>query len=84
MAIANRMPGSEQHVDDAHQHRVAPAAEEAGHQADGHAEQRGDGHRAGGRQQRGARAVDHARQHVAAELVGAEPVRALGPLSMFT
>ena len=48
----------QQHVDDAHQQRVAPAAEEAGDEADRHADQRRDRNRAGRGQQRGPRAVD--------------------------
>ena len=47
----------------------------AGEQADRHAERQRDRHRHHAREQRGARAPDHARQHVAADLVGAEPVR---------
>ncbi len=68
----------EEDVGDAHQHRIDPAAEIAGDRADGEP----DGHHDDRHQhhdgERGARAVERAREDVAPQLVGAEPVRAEG------
>ena len=75
-AIARIRNGRREHrVGHARDQRVGPAADVAGEQADRHAERERDRHRDDAGQQRRARAVDHARQHVAADLVGAEPVR---------
>jgi hypothetical protein len=63
----------EQHVDAAHQQRVAPVAIEAGDQSDRDADQRRDQDGAEGGDQRGAGAIDDAGEDVAAELVSAKP-----------
>ena len=65
----------QQHVDDAHQRVVEPAADEAGDEADGRPDDDtdGDGEQRGAQRQPGA--VHGAREQVAAELVGAEQVR---------
>ena len=70
--MATSGPGKREHeIDPAHDRRIDEAAEIAGEQA----EKGGDGEGAGGdhdrSDQRGPRAIDHARQHVAAEQVGA-------------
>jgi hypothetical protein len=52
-----------------------PAAEIAGEEAHDDAEPAGDQHDHGADQERDPRAVDHPREHVAAEMVGAEEVR---------
>ena len=61
-------------VGDPHDHVVHPAAGGAGDDPQRHADQRGQHEHAEHDQQRRARAVDHPREHVAAELVGAEDV----------
>ena len=59
----------------AHQDGVEPAAEVAGDRADEQPDRRQDAPTSTTIRERDARAVDDARQDVAAELVGAEPVR---------
>ena len=71
-----RQPGhGEEAVGDAHQHGIDGSPGVAGDAADRHAAGAGDdrGQQADG--ERYARAVEHAREHVASELVGPEPVR---------
>ena len=58
----------------AHHERVAPPAAVAGEQADDDAERAGDEHDDEADDERGASAVEQARQHVLAEAVGAERV----------
>ena len=65
----------EEDVGDAHQHRVDQPAGIAGDRADGEADRRGDDRDEDDDEQRDARAVDDAREDVAALVVGAEPVR---------
>ena len=57
------------------QERIDDAAREARSEADRHADHERDRHRHDTGEQRSARAPDHAREHVAADVVGAEPVR---------
>ena len=64
----------EQHVDQPHDHGVDAAADIARHDADRHADRHRERDREHAFDQRDARAVDDAREQVAAELVGAEPV----------
>ena len=60
-------------VGQAHDRGTEPAAQIAGDDSEHRAEQDGDAVRDDADQQRGARAVDQAREQVAAEQVGAEP-----------
>jgi len=62
-------------VGDAHEQAVDPAPGVAGEQPDGHAEGERDRDRDETGEERGAGTVDHARQDVPADLVGAEEVR---------
>ena len=61
-------------VGDAHEDRARPAAEETGQQPQESADERGEQHRAEADEERHARAVEHPREQVAPELVGAEEV----------
>ena len=63
----------QQQVDDAHQQRVAPAAEEPGNQSDRHADRGRDHDRARSGQRATCARHRDAGQDVPAELVGAEP-----------
>jgi hypothetical protein len=82
MAIASN-EGKRQHqlregqedIGDAHQDRVGPAAGITGDRADQEADGRGDDGDQDHHVKRPARAIDDARIDVAAEVVGAEPVR---------
>ena len=65
----------EQRVGHPRDQHVRHAARVAGEQSDRHADRQRDQHRHDAGEQRRARAEDDARQHVAADLVGAEPVR---------
>ena len=79
--------GDDQHVEgegehdvyDPHDDRVEPPAEVAADRADEHAEAEREQHGEHADLQVGAAAVQKAGPDVAAELVGAEPVGALGP-----
>ena len=66
----NRVPD----LDEALEAEIDPAAEIALHAAGGDADDRGDDGQAEAEQHRDAEAVDQARHHVAALIVGAEPV----------
>ncbi len=73
MVSASRMNGKrELHVGDPHDDRRGPALDEAGEQAEQPADHRGHHHRAHADEEREARAVEHPRQEIAAELIGAE------------
>jgi hypothetical protein len=71
----NQKGAGEHRVGHARNERVDPAADVTGREPDGHAERERNRHGHASCQQRGARAEDHAREHVTADLVGAEPVR---------
>src|SRR6267378_4124311 len=73
----------EQDLDSAHEHGVDPAARETGERAQQQAAPERDEHREHAHQQRHARAVDHAGENVAPELVGAEQVFAAQPRAFF-
>ena len=64
--------------DEPRDHAVDPAAIPAGEQPERRARKRCEARRDEGDDQRDARAVDQAREHVAAEIVGAEPMARLG------
>ena len=64
----------EEDVGDAHQDGIDPAAGIAGDRADQQADGRGDDGHQHDHVERQPRAVDHARQDIAAKIVGAEPV----------
>jgi hypothetical protein len=64
----------EQDLDPAHHHRIEPAAGEAGDRSEHEPAGQRNQHGHHTDQQRDTRAVDHARENVATELVGAEPV----------
>src|SRR5436309_47513 len=61
-------------VRDAHEHRRRPALDESGDEAEQAAEDRGEDHRAHADEERQPRAVQDAREEIAAELIGAEEV----------
>ena len=65
----------QQRVGEAHDRPVDPAARVAGEQPEGQAEGDGQRHRDQARPERRAGAEDDAREHVAADLVGAERMR---------
>ncbi len=70
-------------VGEAHQETVDPAAVEARERADHHSDERRQQRHAERDLQRDLAAVEHPRERVAAELVGAEPVRSpTGPTSV--
>ena len=71
----------EQRIGDPRDQHVRHAARVARQQTDRHADRDRDQHRHDAGEQRGARAEHDARQHVAADLVGAEPVRDAGCLA---
>ena len=70
----------DQQVDAAHDHFLHGAAMEGGDQAERHADEQADRHGAEAGRQREMRAGQHARQHVAAELIGAEGMQRAGRL----
>ena len=80
MSRMRSRPGNDDlDVDEPHQDSVGPPAAEAGEEPDGDAEGAGEGDHRDADDERGARAVDQAREDVATELVGAEEV---GPLAL--
>jgi hypothetical protein len=66
----------EEHVGNAHQHGIEPATEVAGDRTDQQPDWADQQHHEPDDVQRQPRAMDDARVDVAAQLVGAEPVRA--------
>ena len=64
-------------VHDAHDHVVRPAAEIPGHRADGHADEKRHEHGDEADRERNVGAVEQAAEHVAAEVVRAEPVHGI-------
>ena len=62
-------------VGDAREQRIDPPAEIARDQPERHADRNCNRHRDDAGKQRGARAEDHARQHVTPDIVGAKPVQ---------
>jgi hypothetical protein len=71
-----RQHGQRDHaVSDAHQHGIEPAAEIARHDADQRADDRREQRTRDADQQRHAAAVEQALEEIAAEIVGAQPVR---------
>jgi hypothetical protein len=72
----------EEHVGDAHDDVVDAPAEVSGHQTDRDADQQRDKDDGNGDVERSARTVDHARENVATQRVGAEPVLGAGRLQL--
>jgi hypothetical protein len=70
----------EHRVGQAREHRVDPAPVVAGEQAGDRAHDQGEAGRGEGHEQRGARAVQHPREHVAALVVDAEQVLGARPV----
>ena len=68
----------EHRVHQTHHEPVGLSARVAGEEAEETARHHGDGHRPEPRHQRDARAPDHAREHVAPDVVGAEEMGAAG------
>ena len=64
-----------QHIDHPHQDDAPDPREQRREHADRHAGHQREADHADADQQRHARGIDDARQRIAAELVGAEPVR---------
>src|SRR5499426_1045588 len=62
-------------IGDAPEQRIDEATHIAGNYAYRHADQKRDRDRDDTRQQRGPRTVNHARKHVASDIVGAEPMQ---------
>src|SRR5262249_53993452 len=61
-------------IGDAAEQRIDEAAHVAGDYAYRHADQKRDRDRDDARQQRGARTIDHAREHAPSDIGGAEPM----------
>ena len=80
MPTAIRICGNgEQHVGEAREDRVDPAAEEAGGQADDEPDQHGEPRGDDADEERRARAVHRADEQIASGGVGAEPELLFGP-----